>query len=113
MAGESARFNPQGRQLLVFLKGRIIYFIMAFVVIERIGTEGRRENDARSSRHGDAPQDLKSTDWEKRFKATEVLGKLRRSRAVKPLIEALKDEDEYVREGAAWALGEIRPQVGC
>ena len=56
-------------------------------------------------------QDLKSGDWEKRFRATELLGKLRRSRAVKPLMEALKDEDEYVREGAAWALGEVGRKI--
>ena len=35
------------------------------------------------------------------------MGRLKRIRAVKPLLEALKDEEEYVREAAVWALGEI------
>ena len=50
-------------------------------------------------------QALRDPDWEKRFKAAEGLGKLKRARAVRPLIEALKDEEEYVRRGppGPWA----------
>ena len=46
---------------------------------------------------------LLSPEWETRLNATEALGKMKDKRAVKPLLAALKDEDEYVREGAAWA----------
>ena len=39
--------------------------------------------------------------------AVETLKELNDTRAVEPLIQALKDEDSSVREGAAWALGKL------
>ena len=42
-----------------------------------------------------------------RMKAAEVLGEIGDERAVEPLIQALKDKDEFVRQCAAEALGEI------
>ena len=52
-------------------------------------------------------QDLGNPDWEARFKAAEGLGRLKRIGAVKRLLEALKDEEEYVREAAAWARARL------
>lgn len=46
----------------------------------------------------------------KREYAAKALGLLGNSQAVEPLIEALKDEDENVRDKAAQALGEIRDE---
>jgi len=46
-------------------------------------------------------------DWYVREEAAEALGKIGDIRAVKPLIEALKDEYRYVRLKAAKALGKI------
>ena len=37
----------------------------------------------------------------------EALGNIKSEKAVKPLIEALKDENEHVRSSAAKALGKI------
>ena len=42
-----------------------------------------------------------------RLHSAEALGYIGDARAVKPLIKALEDENEYVRAHAAWALGEI------
>ena len=39
--------------------------------------------------------------------AVETMKELNDTRAVEPLIQALKDEDSSVREGAAWALGSL------
>ena len=51
---------------------------------------------------------LKDKDAGVRLKAAEELGKLADPRAVDPLIEALRyDENSDVRQKAAWALGEI------
>ena len=50
---------------------------------------------------------FKSTDWTVRGTAAEALGKMGDKRAVWPLIQTLKDKQEYVRELAAEALGEI------
>ena len=36
-----------------------------------------------------------------------ALGEIGDSRAIEPLIQALKDKDKYIREWAADALGEI------
>ncbi len=42
-----------------------------------------------------------------RWKAAEILGRLKDPRAVDPLIETLWDDDSRVRLKAAWALGRI------
>jgi HEAT repeat protein len=42
-----------------------------------------------------------------RWKAAEILGRLRDPTAVDPLIETLWDDDSRVRLKAAWALGRI------
>ena len=44
-------------------------------------------------------------DQENRICAAKMLGKMRNSKAVLPLIEALKDTDLRVREAAAFAIG--------
>jgi len=46
-----------------------------------------------------------------RYRATQALGELPRpdARAVSELTEALDDEDEVVRTGALWALGQMGP----
>ena len=46
-------------------------------------------------------------DWEVREAAADALGKLGDTRAVKPLLDALRDEYWPVRKAAASALGEI------
>ncbi|RQW80314.1 MAG: hypothetical protein EHM14_05370 [Methanothrix sp.] len=57
---------------------------------------------------GDLINALKDKDAGVRLKAAEALGKLADARAVDPLIEALRyDENNDVREMAAWALGQI------
>lgn len=56
-----------------------------------------------------AIRNLKTGDPGSRGKAALKLGTLRDSRAVNPLIAALADDSEWVRESAAKALGEIRP----
>jgi HEAT repeat protein len=43
----------------------------------------------------------------KRWKAAEILGRLKDPVAVDPLIDSLWDEDSRVRLKAAWALGRI------
>ena len=43
----------------------------------------------------------------KRWKAAEILGRLKNPLAVDPLIDSLWDEDSRVRLKAAWALGRI------
>jgi len=49
------------------------------------------------------------TEWKnERASAIEALGRIGDSRAVEPLIAALKDEDVNVRWPAARALGEIK-----
>ena len=57
---------------------------------------------------GDLINALKDKDANVRLKAAEALGKLADSRAIDPLIEALKnDADWEIRDMAAWALGQI------
>jgi len=57
---------------------------------------------------GDLIKALKDKDANVRLKAAEALGKLADSRAIDPLIEALKnDADWEIRDMAAWALGQI------
>jgi len=51
---------------------------------------------------------LKNKDWYVRAEAAGVLGGIEDARAVEPLIQALKDKDEFVREVVAMALKEIR-----
>ena len=46
-------------------------------------------------------------DWSARLGAAEALGDIGDATAVKPLIQALKDENSDVRMGVAWALGKI------
>ena len=43
-----------------------------------------------------------------RYKAAIILGNLRAQDAVKPLIDALKDEKQAVIRGAAYALGKLK-----
>ena len=43
-----------------------------------------------------------------RLEAARALGNIWDSRAIEPLIEALKDEDNYVREAARAALEKIK-----
>ena len=43
-----------------------------------------------------------------RLEAARALGNIGDSRAIEPLIEALKDEDNYVREAARAALEKIK-----
>jgi FOG: HEAT repeat len=50
---------------------------------------------------------LSSPDWERRYKAAQVLGQRAEARAVDALISRLKDEDWRVRQKVAWALGAI------
>lgn len=50
---------------------------------------------------------LKNENVNFRINGALALGKIKRARAVAPLIEALHDEDEDVRWAAAWSLGEI------
>ncbi|GAI23533.1 unnamed protein product, partial [marine sediment metagenome] len=48
-----------------------------------------------------------------RLKSAESLGKTKDARAVEPLIQALKDEDAYIRRAAAKALVRIgQPAMG-
>ena len=57
---------------------------------------------------GDLINALKDRDANVRLKAAEALGKLADSRAIDPLIEALKNDANWeIREMAAWALGQI------
>ncbi|MFX0095629.1 MAG: HEAT repeat domain-containing protein, partial [Candidatus Hodarchaeota archaeon] len=52
---------------------------------------------------------LKYKDRGVRRTSAKVLGQLKASKALEPLFQLLKDdnEDEYVRAGAAWALGQL------
>ena len=50
---------------------------------------------------------LSDDDEGNRWKAAEILGRLRDPKAVDPLIETLWDDDSRVRLKAAWALGRI------
>jgi HEAT repeat protein len=50
---------------------------------------------------------LSDDDEGNRWKAAEILGRLKDSTAVDPLIETLWDDDSRVRLKAAWALGRI------
>jgi len=57
--------------------------------------------------------DLNGTDPEDRINAAIALGNISDSRAIEPLIETLKDEDENVRDAAAKSLIDIgKPAVG-
>jgi HEAT repeat protein len=53
---------------------------------------------------------LSDDDVGNRWKAAEILGRLRDPTAVNPLIETLWDDDSRVRLKAAWALGQIGDQ---
>jgi HEAT repeat protein len=53
---------------------------------------------------------LSDDDEGNRWKAAEILGRLRDPTAVGPLIETLWDDDSRVRLKAAWALGRIGDQ---
>jgi len=46
--------------------------------------------------------------WHVRVNAAEALGELKDSRAVEPLLQALRDEDSGVRWSASAALGELK-----
>jgi len=50
---------------------------------------------------------LSDDDQGNRWKAAEILGRLKDPTAVDPLIETLWDDDSRVRLKAAWALGRI------
>jgi hypothetical protein len=50
---------------------------------------------------------LSDDDEVNRWKAAEILGRLKDPTAVDPLIETLWDDDSRVRLKAAWALGRI------
>jgi len=50
---------------------------------------------------------LSDDDEGNRWKAAEILGRLKDPTAVDPLIETLWDDDSRVRLKAAWALGRI------
>ena len=54
---------------------------------------------------------LKSTEPTRRMMVIEMLGRSRNNQAVDGLISALNDEDEDVRESAAYALGNIGDKV--
>ena len=51
---------------------------------------------------------LKGKDWRVRIDAAGTLGDIGDTRAVEPLIEALKDENSIVRSIVEEALGKIR-----
>lgn len=51
---------------------------------------------------------LAASHWKTRWQAAQALGELEDPRAVKPLIEALDDSNQWVRIVAAEALGQIR-----
>lgn len=51
---------------------------------------------------------LKDGDYSVRISAAVALGKIGDKRAVGPLIEALEDEESYVRRAVAEALERIR-----
>ena len=55
-------------------------------------------------------QMLSDEDEGNRWKAAEILGRLRDPTSVDPLIETLWDDDSRVRLKAAWALGRIGDQ---
>jgi len=55
-------------------------------------------------------QMLSDDDEGNRWKAAEILGRLKDPTAVAPLIETLWDDDSRVRLKAAWALGRIGDQ---
>ena len=50
---------------------------------------------------------LSDDDENSRWKAAEMLGRIRDPAAVEPLIDTLWDDDSRVRLKAAWALGQI------
>jgi HEAT repeat protein len=52
-------------------------------------------------------QMLSDDDENSRWKAAELLGRMRDPGAVEPLIDTLWDDDSRVRLKAAWALGQI------
>jgi HEAT repeat protein len=56
-------------------------------------------------------QDLKDPNPNVRIAAADALFELNDTRAVGPLIQALKDNSSYVRQDAAGALGEIGEPV--
>ena len=49
--------------------------------------------------------ELESEEEEVRSSAAQALGSASDVRAIEPLIKALGDEDDDVRESIAWALG--------
>ena len=51
---------------------------------------------------------MKDKDWGVRIVAAGTLGNIGDTRAVEPLIEALKDENSIVRSIVEEALGKIR-----
>jgi HEAT repeat protein len=52
-------------------------------------------------------EDLKSKDWCLRSSALIILGKLKDTQAIEPILSCLEDENSEVRSRAAFALGEI------
>lgn len=88
------------RLLTVRLLG-LILLILTFDSQTTFGQESGTEEDAIKG--------LSSQDDYVRMHAALALGKLKSSRAVRPLITALEsDSKKTVRGPAAWALGEIR-----
>jgi HEAT repeat protein len=53
---------------------------------------------------------LTAPHWKTRWQAAQALGELEDSRAVEPLIQAMEDDNQWVRIVAAEALGQIRDQ---
>jgi HEAT repeat protein len=51
--------------------------------------------------------ELRDSDWEKRFKAAQMLGGLKGAKTVPYLIELLRDTEARVRRQAALSLGRI------
>ncbi len=55
---------------------------------------------------------LNDEDWKIRYRASKALGKIKnKNKAIKPLIEALNDTEENVRDSAAEALVNIGKPV--
>ncbi|MFW9920363.1 MAG: HEAT repeat domain-containing protein [Candidatus Thorarchaeota archaeon] len=50
---------------------------------------------------------LENDDYRIRMGAAEALGRLRFAQAAEPLLNALDDKNEIVRQNAAWALGKL------
>ena len=55
----------------------------------------------------DVPIVMKEPKWETRYRAAEALGKIADEKAVKPLIQGLKDNRDHVRYMAAKGLREF------